>query len=68
MVELQIGGVATPEWVWQSRSPAKHALNRLHRMLTKVTAWARGNVDRLLHQFTSCSAGASFVASTVMPQ
>jgi hypothetical protein len=25
-VELQIGGAATPEWVWWSRSPAKHAL------------------------------------------
>jgi hypothetical protein len=26
-VELQIGGAAAPEWVWRSRSPAKHALN-----------------------------------------
>jgi hypothetical protein len=25
-VELQIGRAATPEWVWWSRSPAKHAL------------------------------------------
>jgi hypothetical protein len=25
-VELQIGGAAAPEWVWWSRSPAKHAL------------------------------------------
>jgi hypothetical protein len=26
-VELQFGGVATPELVWWSRSPPKHALN-----------------------------------------
>jgi hypothetical protein len=26
-VELQIGGVATPELVWWSWSPPKHALN-----------------------------------------
>jgi hypothetical protein len=26
-VELQIGGAAAPEWVWWSRSPAKHALS-----------------------------------------
>jgi hypothetical protein len=25
-VELQIGRAAAPEWVWWSRSPAKHAL------------------------------------------
>jgi hypothetical protein len=30
MVELQIGGAAAPEWVWRSRSPAKHALKFGH--------------------------------------
>jgi hypothetical protein len=29
-VELQIGGVATPELVWWSWSPPKHALNHVH--------------------------------------
>jgi hypothetical protein len=34
-MELQIGGAAAPEWVWWSRSPAKHAPNHNSNVLRK---------------------------------